>query len=281
MDFRSVTGVTIPAGNVNKISIGGVVYWNKPASDNAQKHNEVYIDKDLREFTNTISARIRNGSFTDINPGNYFDFTNVAYSYLDENDETQSDTYTGRMRIMHLDYPQCCGDIDFAKHCILVVPDLSMFSARMDSVRSTAGGYAGTEMRQKHLRRAEAIFKACFGADHVLTYTEYLVNEVTNNKGSGGDYYNCTVELLDERMIFGEYKTGTHDSTVATEEYVFPHIKLAAFKYRFALAQTYEYWWLRNIVSDVTFGVCNGSIISMMQSDPTSEYGVRPFVLIC
>ena len=32
MDFRSVTGLTIPAGNVNKISIGGVVYWNKEIS---------------------------------------------------------------------------------------------------------------------------------------------------------------------------------------------------------------------------------------------------------
>lgn len=32
MDFRSVTGVTIPAGNVNKISIGGVVVWSKPDS---------------------------------------------------------------------------------------------------------------------------------------------------------------------------------------------------------------------------------------------------------
>lgn len=29
MDFRNVTGVTIPAGNVNKISIGGVVFWKK------------------------------------------------------------------------------------------------------------------------------------------------------------------------------------------------------------------------------------------------------------
>ena len=29
MDFRSVTGLTIPAGSVNKISIGGVVVWSK------------------------------------------------------------------------------------------------------------------------------------------------------------------------------------------------------------------------------------------------------------
>ena len=32
MDFRSVTGLTIPAGSVNKISIGGIVYWNKEIS---------------------------------------------------------------------------------------------------------------------------------------------------------------------------------------------------------------------------------------------------------
>ena len=33
MDFRSVTGVTIPPGSVSKISIGGVVVWNKAISD--------------------------------------------------------------------------------------------------------------------------------------------------------------------------------------------------------------------------------------------------------
>ena len=32
MDFRNITGITIPAGRVNKISIGGVVYWNKAIS---------------------------------------------------------------------------------------------------------------------------------------------------------------------------------------------------------------------------------------------------------
>ena len=35
MDFRGVTGLTIPAGSVNKISIDGVIYWNKEISDDS------------------------------------------------------------------------------------------------------------------------------------------------------------------------------------------------------------------------------------------------------
>lgn len=289
MDFRSVTGVTISAGIVNKISIGGVVYWKKPASNNAQEHNKVYVNKNLGNFTSTIPEStipdiISNGSFTDINPGNYFTFNNVAYSYLDENNETQNATYIGKMRVMHLDYLHICGGAAYASlpHHVAVVPDEIMFKAKMNNTNTSAGGYVGSKMRTLHLRRAEAIFKACFGADHVLTYREYLINAVTNNKPSGGIECDCCVELMDERMIFGSYQydSGTHDATVAPEMYVFPHAQFAAFQLTPSLKSSNFLYHERNVASSEAFCFVHG-IGSAFAGFASYSDGVRPVAFIC
>lgn len=287
LDFTSVTGVTIPAGNVNKISIGSVVYWKKPASNqaldfsNAQERNKTYNDIDLGTFNSSV---IQSGAFTGINPGGYYNFSNVAYSYLDENDTTQNDTYTGKMRAMHLDYLHIYGGSAYASlpHHIAVVPDNNLFNAKMNDTNTTAGGYAGSKMRTKHLRRAEAIFKACFGADHVLTYREYLINAVTNEKPSGGIEYDCCVELMDERMIFGSYvkDSGTHDATVVPEMYVFPHAQFAAFQLTPSLVGKGSWCWERNVSSSTTFCLVD-YFGKSAASAASSSNGVRPVAFIC
>lgn len=187
------------------------------------------------------------------------------------------------MRIMHLDYPQSCGETDFPKHSVLVLPDTNMFTANINNTITTGSGYVGSKMRTKHLRRAEAIFKACFGADHVLSYTEYLINAVTNGQPSGCAEYNCTVELMDERMIFGSYQidSGTHDETVAPEIYLQKHIQLVAFSHSNELiGDGVKTCWLRNVASATSFARVDpdGNIGS---ASTNSTYGVRPFALIC
>lgn len=286
LDFKGVTGVTIPAGNVNKISIGSVVYWKKPASNqaldfsNAQERNKTYNDIDLGTFNSSV---IQSGAFTGINPGGYYNFSNVAYSYLDENDTTQNDTYTGKMRAMHLDYLHIYGGSAYASlpHHIAVVPANNLFTAKMNDTYTTEGGYVGSKMRTVYLRRAEAIFKACFGADHVLTYREYLINAVTNEKPSGGIECDCCVELMDERMIFGSYQydSGTHDATVAPEMYVFPHAQFVAFQLTPSLKGNGSWYWERNISSSSFFCCVNGN----GAATPNYAYsgGVRPVAFIC
>ena len=194
-------------------------------TDNAATHNEVLVDESLGVFSSSISSAIRDGTFTGIYPGRYIDFKNVAYEYPDENDEIQRDTYSGRMRALHLDYPQYCGEKTFPYHSVLFAPDTAMFDAPMNNTNTTEGGYVETKMRKVYLRRAEAIFKACFGADHVLTHQEYLVNEVTNGVPTGTVLCDTTVELMDERMLFGVYQkdSGTHNRKAEPEVSIFPH----------------------------------------------------------
>ena len=247
----------------------------------AEEHNETYDDTDLGTFNSSV---IQSGAFTGINPGGYYNFSNVAYSYLDENDTTQNDTYTGKMRVMHLDYLHIYGDSDYASlpHHIAVVPDNNLFNVKMNDTNTTEGGYVGSKMRTKYLRRAEAIFKACFGADHVLIYREYLINAVTNGKPSGGIECDCCVELMDERMIFGSYQFdgGTHDATVAPELYVFPHAQFAAFQLTSSLKGNGSWYWERNVYSSYAFCSVNNDGGANATSAPNSG-GVRPVAFIC
>ena len=262
----NIAGITgIDCGEITVSNSG------KPSSA-AIANNKLFSDEDMGQFTSSISASIRAGTFENIVPGRYFDFSNVAYTYLDENDTTQNDTYTGRMRIMHLDYPQCCGNTSFPAHNIVVVPDESMFLAKMNDTNTTEGGYVGSKMRTKHLRRAEAIFKACFGADHVLTYAEYLVSAVTDGKPSSCIECSCTVELMSVKMVL--------DWNVHQLSNMLEHVQLAAFQQNDALKNNEESnYWLRDVAGTIDFSsIANGGY----QGNYASSYvfGIRPFAFI-
>ena len=260
-------------------------------ADGAGNHNAHFFNASMGAFTDEISANIRNGSFKDIFPGKYFSFSNIPYTYLDANDETQESTYSGTMRILDLDYYLRCGDTDFNTHHIVVVPDTPMYYAQMHNTESgayeagaantTEGGYVGSDMRTKNLRRAEAIFKACFGEDHILAHREYLVNAVANGRPSAGAWCDSLVELMDERMVYGSciFDSGNPDGTNVPNRYSVNNSQLNAFRHAKYLISNRQYYWLRNVVSAASFatvgnsGECAGSYASF-------AYGVRPAALI-
>lgn len=258
---------------------GSYLYTLDPSewiTDNAETHNGHPSNNDLGTFNSDITTEIQAGTFRGIYPGDYLTFTNVAYSYLDETDNEVEDTYTGTMRVMHLDYNSNL------THHIAVVPDTKLFDAKMNDASTTAGGYVGSKMRTVHLRRAEAIFKACFGADHVLSYREYLVNAVTNNVPTGVEECNCCVELMDERMVFGSYQNdnGIHNRRVEPELLIYPHKQFAAFRHNHNLLKDSAYYWLRNICSSTRFCDVNADG-SAATSGASGSGGVRPVAFIC
>ena len=242
-------------------------------ADNAETHNGHPSSNDLGTFNSDITTEIQAGTFRGIYPGDYLTFTNVAYSYLDETDNEVEDTYTGTMRVMHLDYHSNL------THHIAVVPDNRLFTAKMNDTNTNAGGYVGSKMRTVHLRRAEAIFKACFGADHVLSYREYLVNAVIGNVPTGVEECNCCVELMDERMIFGSYQndSGVHNRRVEPESLIYPHKQFAAFRHNHSL--TRGSMWLRNVNSSMFFGYVGSGKAS--SNGASSSIGVQPVAFIC
>ena len=258
---------------------GSYLYTFDPSewiADNAETHNGHPSSNDLGTFNSDITTEIQAGTFRGIYPGDYLTFTNVAYSYLDETDNEVEDTYTGTMRVMHLDYHSNL------THHIAVVPDNYLFTAKMNDSSTTAGGYVGSKMRTVHLRRAEAIFKACFGADHVLSYREYLVNAVTGNVPTGVEECNCCVELMDERMVFGSYRndSGVHNRRVEPELLIYPHKQFAAFRHNHSLTGDSTYNWLRNVYSSGGFCYVDSDGLATACSASYSN-GVRPVAFIC
>ena len=120
-----------------------------------------------------------------------------------------------------MDYYLRCGDSDFTAHHVVAVPDNPMFNAHMNATNTTEGGYVGSKMRTVYLRRAEAIFKACFGENHVLKHREYLVNAVADGRPSAGAWCDSVVELMDERMVYGSciFDSASPDGTTVPNRY--------------------------------------------------------------
>ena len=250
--------------------------------DNAGSHNAFFRGKNLgSSITTSIASAISAGTFVDIYPGDYFTFSNVAYSYVDENGATQSATYSGTMRIMDLDYFLRCGNTDLTTHHVVAAPDAPMFTAGMNDTNTTVGGYVGSKMRTVHLKRAEAIFKACFGTSHILSHREFLVNTVTNGRPSDGAWCDSLVELMDERMVYGSliYDSGNPDGTNVPNRYSVNNSQLNAFRHMKYLISNRQYNWLRNVVSAARFSIVFSGGASG-SDNASNARGIRPYALI-
>ena len=256
---------------------------------NAGAHNSVYRGKNLGVFSDAQSAAIRAGTFggtyggvyADIYPGDSWTFSNIPYSYLDANDDEQSSTYSGTMRVADLDYYLKAGDQGngLETHHIVVVPDENLFTAPMNAENSTEGGYVGSKMRTVYLRRAEAIFKACFGESHVLKHREYLVNAVTDGRASGGAWCDSYVELMDERMVYGAPQfdsASTEGGNTILNRYSVSCKQLNLFRHRPALISNRQWYWLRNVVSAGCFANVNNNGNCNYNNASNSGSGVRP-----
>ena len=249
-------------------------------ADGAGNHNAHFFDASMGAFTDAISANIRNGSFKDIFPGKYFTFSNVPYTYLDANDEEQESTYSGTMRILDLDYYLRCGDSDLTTHHVVVAPDAPMFYIGMNDTNTTEGGYVGSKMRTKHLRRAEAIFKACFGTDHILKHRMLLTNAVANGRPSGHAWCDSVCDLMNEEMVYGSpIFEPANDGTTIPYKYTESNSQLNAFRHAKYLISNRQYYWLMNVVSAAYFAhVINHG--ECYYNNASNAYGVRPAALI-
>lgn len=254
---------------------------------NAGTHNSHYRGKVLT-WDDALSACVRSGTFggtyggkyVDMYVGDCFNFSNVAYTYLDENDEEQESTYSGIMRILDLDYFLRCGDSELTAHHVVVAPDTPMFYIGMNDTNITEGGYVGSKMRTKHLRRAEAIFKACFGADHILTHRMLLTTAVANGRPSGYAWCDSVCDLMNEEMVYGSpIFEPANDGTTIPGKYTESNSQLNAFRHAKYLISNRQYYWLSNVVSAACFAHvtnhggchCNGA---------SDARGVRPAALI-
>lgn len=179
-------------------------------------------------------------------------------------------------RIVDMDYWYNCGDTAFTSHHLVIMPDEALYNAQMNTTNVTTGGYVGSAMYKSNLANAKTIVNAAFQGS-VLTYREYLCNAVANGRPSGGAWFDSSIELPNEPMMYGHpHFSPTSDGSTVPSIYTISKTQLALFMVcpRFIVNRSYNQW-LRDVVSSADFARVH-SLGSTACSGASYSLGVRP-----
>lgn len=224
----------------------------------AVNHRNIYRGKSLgTSVTAAQKTAISSGTFDDLFIGDYWTINSVKWVIAD------------------MDYWYNCGDTAFTRHHLVIVPSKNLYSAVMNAENITTGGYVGSLMYTENLESAKATIAAAFGS-MVLTHREYLVNAVTAGAPSAGAWFDSSVELMNEPMVYGSYihTAGSNGGAIVTR-HTTDKTQLALFALTPRDINTREYYWLRDVVSAAYFAYVY--ILGSAHYGPASNsYGVRP-----
>lgn len=179
-------------------------------------------------------------------------------------------------RIVDMDYWYNCGDTAFTSHHLVIMPDEALYNAQMNTTNVTTGGYVGSAMYKSNLANAKTIVNAAFQGS-VLTHREYLCNAVANGRPSGGAWFDSSIELPNEPMMYGHpHFSPTSDGSTVPSIYTISKTQLALFMVcpRFIVNRSYNQW-LRDVVSSARF-VLAGTDGGTSYSNASGSFGVRP-----
>ncbi len=237
-------------------------------------HNSMFRGLCLgHSVTDEQKETIAAGRFENMYVGDYWEVGGVLY------------------RIAHVDYWLNNGDSPCTRHHVLVVPDTCLYIAQMHNTASgqyeageantTEGGYIGSDMYKTGLAQAKTIITNAFGASHILSHRELLVNTVVNGKPASHAWYDSTVELMNEPMVYGSYIfTPACDGTTIPYRHTIDKSQLALFALRPDMICNRVSWWLRGVVSGAYFASVGGYGRADCYA-ASYPLGVRPAFGIC
>lgn len=231
--------------------------------DNAATHNMIYRGKALgSSVTSEQWAAIKAGTFKDLYLGDYWSIGGVDYM------------------IAAFNYWLNCGDTACTANHLLVVPKSNMYTAQMNSTNITTGGYIGSEMYKTGLEQAKTAFNTAFGSAHILNHRQHLVNAVTNGKPTGTDWYDSTVELMNENMVYGGRQfspmpDGATDPWNTCRNYTIDKSQLPLFHLAPWLICNRNWYWLRDVVWAADFANVSGTGAANCNT-ASDTCGVRP-----
>lgn len=233
--------------------------------DNAATHNMVYRGKALGgSVTSEQWAAIKAGTFKDLYLGDYWSIGGVDYL------------------IAAFNYWLTCGDTACNTNHLLVVPRNNLYTAGMNSSNITTGGYVGSEMYKTGLAQAKTTINNAFGSAHILNHRQYLVNAVTSGAPTGTDWYDSTVELMNENMVYGGRQfspmpNGATDPWNTCRNYTIDKSQLPLFHLAPWLICNRQWYWLRDVVSAACFAAVNSYGLASCYYAGYA-FGVRPVV---
>lgn len=206
---------------------------------------------------------IQNGTFDGLFLGDYWTINGVDYI------------------IAAFDYWLNTGDTPCTKHHVVVIPRVNLYTYKFNPTNTTEGGYVGSDLYKNGLTQAKTTINSAFGSAHILSHRQYLVNAVTNGKPTGSDWYDSTVELMNENMVYGGRQfspmpDGTNPLNTC-RNYTIDKSQLPLFHLAPWLIRSRQWYWLRDVVSAAGFA----DVDSLGSADCYSAShagGVRPVV---
>lgn len=180
-------------------------------------------------------------------------------------------------RIVDINYWLNSGDTSCTTPHLVIMPDQVLYNAKMNETNITTGGYVGSQMYTANLANAKTLVNSAFGSANVLTHREYLTNAVSNGYPSAGAWYDSTVELPNEIMMYGSLVfTPAGGGSFVPNRYTIDKTQLALMKmYPRFINPHRQTQWLRDVVSSARFAGVSFSGDPGYDNASTS-YGVRP-----
>ncbi len=247
--------------------LGGII------AKNAGAHNAIYRGKDITDlfYDGTLSQQIAAGTFDDIFIGDYIIGRNSNRKYI----------------VADINYRLHCGDTECTTPHVLMVPERSMGTAKMNDSNVTTGAYVGSKMYTDYLADFKTIIQNDFEVGHILSHRNWLPNAVTNGYESGGTWVDSTIELMSELMVYGSniFHNIMNGTNVPTGNIAIDKSQLSLFRLDkskiVALNDggTRQTYWLRDVVSGSFFAYVSYTGIATNYTASNSS-GVRPAFLI-
>lgn len=260
---------------------------NQIIPQSAAAHNAFYRGKDLTDYftSGEMSKAIAAGTFADIFIGDY-----IKKSATIDGTEYKDVIW----RVGDLDYNYGRGYTNQNVHHVLMVPDIALGTAKMNSSDTTTGGYQGSAMWTTTIPKYVAGIQNAFGSDHVMEHTELLTNNMDPNnrsasvpawsgmacndwsKGSigknGHPWATVIVNIFNTIMVFGSPLGSSYQMDYSCNK------QIALFR----LSQDFvtgTWCWLRDVANSSTFAFVYGDGSAGSHSASTAR-GVRPYFLL-
>lgn len=227
-----------------------------------EQRRMIYRGKNLGAVvTEEQKANIKNGTFKGFFLGDYW--TIGSYTW----------------RIVDFDYWYNCGDTAFTTPHLVIMPDKPLYNAQMNETNITTGGYTGSLMYTENLDQAKTLAASAFG-DLILTHREYLTNAVTDGHASAGAWFDSTLDLPNEIMMYGcHVYAAMNNGTVIPTNYTIGKTQLALFTVVPKLISNRATFWLRDVFSSAYFAGVTGVGTTTYGGASLSD-GVRPVFAI-
>ena len=242
-----------------------------PIEKGANGHNSIFRGKSLGSSISTAQNQaIKDRTYTDLYIGDYWTIGGVNY------------------RIAALDYYYSCGDTNFTKGHVIVVPDSVLYNAPMNATNITDGGYSGSAMflgtsitvsdtTYTGLANARTTIANAFGS-HVASHRIICTNATSSGKPSGWAWRDSDgIELMNEQQVYGApawRDAAQNGYDVGTQKMQFP-----LFLYAPRFVNTRQNYWLQDVRSASIFALVDLTGAANY-TGASLAYGVRPAITL-